>query len=106
MPLDLPHDVRHRKRCELSTIVEVEAVDRVDEPDAAGLEEVVVVLGALVAVREALDEGEVQLNQAIPRSDIASLEIGMKQIGCRRCLLALVRLPAYVFHRPMRRHAR
>src|SRR5215204_2836382 len=83
MPLDLADDVRHRERRELSPAFEVEAVNRVDEPDAAGLKEVVVVLAALVAVREALDEGEVELDQPIPRGDIA----------------------ACVFHCPLRRHA-
>jgi hypothetical protein len=37
MPLDLPHDVRDRERCELSAALEVEAVNCVDESDAAGL---------------------------------------------------------------------
>jgi hypothetical protein len=37
MPLDLTHNVRDRERCELPAAFEVEAVDCVDEPDAASL---------------------------------------------------------------------
>src|ERR671924_973464 len=88
--LDFTDDVRHREGGELAASFEVKAIDRVDEADAACLEEVVVVLGALVSMRQALDQGEIKLDQPITCGDITVVQIGMKKTGCRRCLLAPV----------------
>src|SRR5215216_6835210 len=99
MAPDLTHDGGHRVRGELSAALEVEAVDGVDEPDRAGLEQVVVVLAALVAMGEGLDERQVHLDQLLARTDIAVLAVGAEQAGRRRRFFAPGELSARVFHR-------
>ena len=102
MALDLADDVRNRKRGQLAPAPMVETVDRVDEPDRAGLEQVVVVAAALVATRERLDQREVQLDEPLARGDIAVLSIRLKQAACLTLLFGEAWLSARVFQRSRR----
>jgi hypothetical protein len=70
--LHLARDRRHRKSGELATAAGVVALDGVQQTDGSGLYEIVM-LGAtaVVAVRQRLDQGEVQVYQPIPGSRIA-----------------------------------
>jgi hypothetical protein len=47
VPLDLADDVRRRVGRELDAAVDVEAVDRLDKPDAADLHEVLELFAAV-----------------------------------------------------------
>src|SRR6185295_120669 len=78
--LDLADDVRRRVRGQLDTAVDVEAVDRLDQTDAADLDEIVELLAAVgVAAGERADEGEVLLDQLLPGGEIALLVVAAKQ---------------------------
>ena len=78
--LHLPGDGGDRERHELLTALRVEPLDRVQQPDGAGLDQVVV-LGpaAVVAVGEGLDQGHVQLDETSPRALIPILAVGGQQ---------------------------
>jgi hypothetical protein len=97
--LDLADDVRDRECRQLASVSEVETVNCVDEPDRAGLEEVVVVVATLVATRERLDEGEVQLDEPLACGDIAFLSIRPEKPACLGWLLGPAWLSAQVFQR-------
>ncbi len=72
MTFHLPRDRRNREGGELSSACRVIALDCVQQADGARLYEVVV-LGtpAVMAVRQRLDQREIQLNEAIPSPRIA-----------------------------------
>ena len=87
MALDLADDVRRRVRGQLDPAVDVEAVDRLDQADAADLDEVVELLAAVgVAAGKRADEGQVLLDQLLPGGEIALLVVAPKQrlVGCAR----------------------
>ena len=68
VPLDLADDVRRRVRRQLDAAVDVEAVDRLDEADAADLDEILELLAAIgVAAGERADERQVLLDQLLAR---------------------------------------
>ena len=80
MPLDLADDVRRRVRRELDAAVEVEAVDRLDQPDRADLDEVVELLAAVrVTPRERAHERHVLLDQLLARLKVAFLVVAAQQ---------------------------
>jgi hypothetical protein len=63
----------------------VVALDRVQEADRAGLHEVVMLgAAALVAVREGIDEWEIELNEAVTRAFVPIGLVGRKQTRRRR----------------------
>ena len=80
MALDLADDVRRRVRRQLDAAVDVEAVDRLDQADAADLDEVVELLAAIgVAPRERAHEREVLLDQLLARGEVALLVVAAEQ---------------------------
>ncbi len=77
MALDLADDRRHRERGELVAAAGVVALDRVQQADRARLHEVVVLgVGACVALRERLDQRQVELDEPVAGPDVAVLAIG------------------------------
>jgi hypothetical protein len=63
VPLDLPDDVRRRVRRELDAPIDVKAVDRLDEADAAHLDEILELLAAVrIAAGQRADERQVLLD--------------------------------------------
>ena len=77
--LDLTGDVRDHERAELGS-PRVEAVDRLDQPDAPDLHEVLVELAACaVSTGEALDERHVLLDQPLASSEVAVLVVLAQQ---------------------------
>src|SRR5687767_7305971 len=78
--LDLADDVRGRVRRQLDAAVDVEAVDRLDQADAADLHEVVELLAAVgVAPRERAHEREVLLDQLLARGEVSLLVVAAQQ---------------------------
>ena len=77
--LDLTGHVRDHERPELGS-PRVEAVDRLDQPDAPDLHEVLVELSACaVSTGEALDERHVLLDQPLASSEVAVLVVLAQQ---------------------------
>ena len=94
MALHLADDGRHRERGELVAAAAVIPLNRVQQPDGAGLYQVVV-LGAdpLIPVGELLHQRQVQLHEAVACSGIAPLVVGIQQpegdrISLASCLLS------------------
>ncbi len=80
MALDLADDVRRRVGRQLDAAVDVEAIDRLDQADAADLDEIVELLAAVgIAPGERADEGQVLLDQLLPGGEIALLVVAAKQ---------------------------
>src|SRR5262249_31118163 len=80
MALDLADDVRRRVRRELDAAREVEAVDRLDQPDRPDLHEVVQLLAAIgVAPRERADERHVLLDQLLAGLQVALLVVATQE---------------------------
>jgi hypothetical protein len=80
VPLHLAGDRRDREGGELAAARGVVALDRVQEPDRAGLDEVVVLRpGALVPVRECLDQGQIELDEPVARPRVAIASIGRQK---------------------------
>src|SRR5438093_764889 len=78
--LDLPDDVRRRVSGQLDTPVDVETVDRLDQPDRADLDEVIELLASIrVPPRERTDERHVPLDQLLARLQVAILVVAAKQ---------------------------
>ena len=78
--LDLADDVRGRVGGQLDAAVDVEAVDRLDQADAADLDEIVELLAAVgVAPRQRADEREVLLDQLLARGEVAVLVVAAQQ---------------------------
>ena len=78
--LDLADDVRGRVGRQLDAAVEVEAVDRLDQPDTADLDEIVELLAAVaVAPGQRADEREVLLDQLLARTQVALLVIAAEE---------------------------
>src|SRR5712691_7631386 len=78
--LDLADDVRRRIGRQLDAAVEVEAVDRLDQPDRADLDEVLELLAAVaVAARERADERHVLLDQLLARGQVALLVVAAEE---------------------------
>ena len=78
--LDLADDVRGRVGRQLDAAVDVEAVDRLDQADAADLDEIVELLAAVgVAPGERADEREVLLDQLLARGEVALLVVAAQQ---------------------------
>src|SRR5204862_2931152 len=76
MPLDLADDVRRGVGGQLNPAVEVEPVDRLDQPDRADLDEIFELLAAVrVAPRERADERHVLLDQLLTGCEVALLVI-------------------------------
>jgi hypothetical protein len=86
--LDLAANRRDRERAELRPAGGVEAVDRVDQPDGADLDQVLQPLTAVgVAPSEHADEREVELDHALARRRVPRLADGAKKrsgIACSR----------------------
>jgi hypothetical protein len=89
MPPELADDRRHRVRTEVVAPARVEAVDGLDQPDRAGLDEI---LGLLRRPREATgqgpDERQVLLDRTLPRAVVAPDAVPRKQLqrverGCQ-----------------------
>src|SRR5262245_5043289 len=80
VPLDLARDGRGGEALKLASALRVEAVDGLDEPDAADLDEVLEALTAVrVAARERTDEGQLELDQSLPRTQVARLGVRPQQ---------------------------
>src|SRR5205823_4239726 len=80
VPLDLADDVRRGVRRQLDAAVEVEAVDRLDEPDGADLDEVLELLAAIrVATRQRPHQRHVLLDQLLAGSEVALLVIAAEE---------------------------
>jgi hypothetical protein len=72
MPLDLAVDRGDREGREVDPPVDLEAVDRVDEPDRADLHEILVGLAAAdVPARKPADEREVLLDERRTGMEVA-----------------------------------
>jgi hypothetical protein len=85
MPLDLTLDRRDREGREVDAPIELEAVDRVDEPDRADLYEILVGLAAAdVPAREPADEREVLLDERGARLNVAMPVVQAKEAPGRR----------------------
>ena len=89
MPPELADDRRHRVRTEVVAPARVEAVDGLDQPDRAGLDEI---LGLLRRPRETagqgLDDRQVLLDRTLPRAVVAPDAVPRKQLqrverGCQ-----------------------
>src|SRR5437868_308108 len=80
MPLDLADDVRRRVGRQLDAAVEVEPVDRLDQPDRADLDEILELLAAIrVAPRQRAHERHVLLDQLLARLEIAVLVVAAQE---------------------------
>src|SRR5437016_14469676 len=80
MTLDLADDVRRRVRGQLHATVDVEPVDRLDEPDRADLDEVLELLAAVrVAARQRPHERHVLLDQLLARGEVAVLVVAPEE---------------------------
>ena len=76
MPPDLADDRRHGVRRKLDTLLELEAVDRLDEADRADLDEVLRRLStSRVAVCQRADERHQLLHEPVARLYVAVLEV-------------------------------
>src|SRR5581483_365442 len=81
VPLDLADDVRRRVGGQLDPPLEVEAVDRLDQPDRADLDQVVELLAAVgVPPGERAHERHVPLDQLLAGGEIALLVVGAKEL--------------------------
>src|SRR3954452_1230427 len=79
--LDLADDVRRRVRRQLDAAVEVEAVDCLDQPDRADLDEILELLAAVrVAARERAHERHVLLDELLARGEVAVLVVAAQQL--------------------------
>src|SRR5205814_2126874 len=80
VPLDLADDVRGRVRRQLDAAVEIEAVDRLDQPDRADLDQILELLPAIrVPTRERAHERHVLLDQLLARLEVALLVIAAQE---------------------------
>ena len=80
MPLDLADDVRRGVRRELDTAVEIEPVDRLDQPDRADLNEILELLASVrISSGERTNERHVLLDQLLARLEVARLVVAPKQ---------------------------
>ena len=81
MTADLAHDRRHGKRRELHPPVEVEPVDRLDQPDRADLDEI---LDGLAPVRipagERANERHQLLDETVTRGAVVIETIGLEEV--------------------------
>ena len=76
MPLHLARDGGHREGHELLTALGVEALDRVQQPDRAGLHQVVVLRAvAIVPVGERLHQRHVELDQTRARALVPTFAV-------------------------------
>src|SRR5579864_2825759 len=72
MTLDLADDVRRRVRRQLDAALEIEPVDRLDQPDRADLDEILELFATVrVAPRERPHERHVLLDQLLARMQVA-----------------------------------
>jgi hypothetical protein len=77
---DFAQDGRHGVAGERDVAVEVEAIDRLDEPQAGDLEEIVEGLpGALVAARQGARERQEALHEHLMVDRVAPLQVALKQ---------------------------
>src|SRR5581483_1360876 len=80
MALDLADDVRRRVRRQLDAALEVEPVDRLDQPDRPDLNEILQLLAAVgIAPREGAHERHVLLDQLLARMEVAVFVIATEQ---------------------------
>ena len=76
MAFDLAEHIRRGVGGERDSVVAVETVDRLDQPDAAHLREIVQRLTSVrVALGQTADEADVALDQPLSRADIAALVV-------------------------------
>src|SRR5204862_5230915 len=81
----------------LDAAVDVETVDRLDQPDRADLDEILELLAAVgVAARERAHERHVALDQLLPGRDVAALVVLPKELSVALLLQ----------HQPVRRFSR
>src|SRR5581483_2888177 len=103
MPLDLADDRRHGVRPEEDPSLEVEPVDRLDQPDRRDLDEVVELLAAArVPARDRPRERQVHLDELVARALVSPLVIRAEQL----VLLELVRTEAHARPSPATAAAR
>jgi hypothetical protein len=77
---DLTQHGRHGVAGECDVAAEVEAIDRLQEPQAGDLEEIVNRLpGVLVAARQGAREGQEALHEHVTVDRVASLQVALKQ---------------------------
>jgi hypothetical protein len=82
VPADLADDRRHRVARELHAAVDVEAVDRLDQPERANLDEILERLAAAgVAVRQCAHE-----RHELDESALTRLGITFAVIGAEQCI--------------------
>src|ERR687891_352117 len=82
--LDLPDDVRRRIGRELDAAVDVEAVDRLDEADAADLHQVLELLAPVrVPAGERAHERQVLLDQALAGLQVAPVVVAAQEVAVR-----------------------
>lgn len=87
--LDLARDCRHREGHELLASLRVEALDGVQEADRPCLHQIVVLGGApAVPVGQPLDQGHVELNQALTGPRVALVVIGGEEPAGGRVTVA------------------
>src|SRR6185437_12849667 len=80
VPLDLADDVRRYVGRKRDAAVEVEAVDRLDQPDGSDLDEILELLAAVrVTPRERAHERHVLLDQLLPRLQVAVLVVAPEE---------------------------
>jgi len=84
----LADDRRDGVRTEVASAFDVEPVDRVDQPDRAGLNEIVGLLGGTrEATGQRSDERQVPLDRLLPRRAVVGAVVPRKQLERveRRC---------------------
>ena len=80
MAAKLAQDRRRRVRDERPSALEVEPVERLDEPQAGDLDQVLQLLaGAAVAQRQGPRQGQEATNQLLPQHRVARLRIAAEQ---------------------------
>src|SRR6476661_4084641 len=78
--LDLPADVRRRIRREREAAVDVETIERLDQPDRTDLDEVIELLAAVgITARERTNERHVPLDQLFARLQVAAFVVPAQQ---------------------------
>ena len=82
MALELAEDRRRRVARELGSAAGLEAVDRLDQPEAGDLHEVVErLVGVAVAEREVAGERDVALDQLVAGSDVTVAVVAHEQLA-------------------------
>ena len=81
MTAELADDRRDGVRTEVASAFDVEPVDRLDQPDRAGLNEIVGLLGGTrEAAGQRPDERQVPLDRLLPRRPVVGAVVPRKQL--------------------------